>query len=370
MSQQILIRIRNTFEGAMYRAVVKKICFTRDAEQVHNFFINKGQQLGDSQTMKKMISLAFNYHHPYLEQTLLSLNFKNPVGLSAGFDKNAQLLNILPQIGFGFAEVGSITALPCAGNPGTRLARLPQQQSLWVNLGLNNHGAEAIASHLQKVNPEFPFGISIAKTNCQETCDPLIGIEDYLTSLKIFSKHNIGCYYTLNVSCPNAYGGQPFHEPQLYEKLLKQVAHLHIKKPLFVKLSPDIQREKIDKIISLSQKYGIVGFICTNLTKKHSKEQGGISGKAVEEGANDLLKYAAEKTRGKSILIGVGGIFSAEDAYKKIKLGAHLVQLITGMIYQGPQLISEINQGLVNLLKKDGYSSISQAVGIDTYNKK
>ncbi len=369
-SPESLVRIRNLVEGTLYRSIVKRICFTRDAEEIHNLFIKTGAQLGTSAILKKITSAAFSFHNPALEQTLAGIHFKNPVGLSAGFDKNAELLHILPDVGFGFAEVGSITALPCVGNPGKRLARIPEQKSLWVNLGLNNQGAKKISQHLKNDSFDMPFGVSIAKTNCKETCEPEIGLNDYLSSLKIFSENNIGSYYTLNISCPNAYGGQPFHEPKLYEQLLKKVSRMRIKKPFFVKLSPDIEKKKIDRILSLSKKYGISGFICTNLTKKHNGEKGGISGKAVEKGANNLLRYVAEKTRGKFILIGVGGIFSAEDAYKKIKLGAHLVQLITGMIYQGPQLISEINQGLVRLLQKDGYSSISQAVGKETYNKR
>ncbi len=367
---QTLIRMRNTLEGAVYRSCIKKICFTQDAEHVHNFFVKTGARIGTSPLLKKFTSAAFSFHHPALEQTLYGIHFKNPVGLSAGFDKNAELLHILPKVGFGFAEVGSITALPCAGNSGKRLARLPKQKSLWVNLGLNNQGAKTIAQRLKNNSFDMPFGVSIAKTNCKETCDTKVGINDYLASLSCFSKSNIGSYYTLNVSCPNAYGGQPFHEPKLYEQLLKKVSKMKIKKPIFVKLSPDIEKKKINKIIAISQKYGISGFICTNLTKKHRGKKGGISGKAVEKGANILLKYVAEKTQGKFILIGVGGIFSAENAYKKIKLGAHLVQLITGMIYQGPQLISEINEGLVRLLQKDGYSSISEAVGTETYNKR
>ena len=367
---QTLIRMRNALEGTLYRSCIKKICFTQDAEQVHNFFVKTGARMGKSPLLKRLTSAAFSFHHPALEQTLCKVHFANPVGLSAGFDKNAELLHILPKFGFGFAEVGSITALPCKGNSGKRLARLPKQKSIWVNLGLNNQGAKAIAQRLKKYSFDISFGISIAKTNCKETCNTEVGINDYLASLRCFSKNNIGDYYTLNISCPNAYGGQPFHEPNLYEQLLKKVSKMKIKKPIFVKLSPDIKKSRINKIIVISKKYGVSGFICTNLTKKHEGKSGGISGKAVEKGANALLKYVAEKTKGKYILIGAGGIFSAEDAYKKIKLGAHLVQLITCMIYQGPQLISEINQGLVRLLQKEGYSSISQAVGKETYNKR
>ena len=252
---QTLIRIRNLAEGTIYRSLVKRICFTQDAEQVHNFFIKMGAQLGSSDSMKTLTSAVFSFHHLALEQTLCNIRFKNPIGLSAGFDKNAELLKILPEIGFGFAEVGSITALPCTGNSGIRITRIPQQKSIWVNLGLNNRGAKEISQRLKNDSFDMPFGVSIAKTNCKETCEVEVGINDYLTSLNIFSEKNIGNYYTLNISCPNAYGGQPFHDPKLYEMLLKKVSKMKIKKPIFVKISPDIEKDKINKIIAISQKY-------------------------------------------------------------------------------------------------------------------
>ena len=152
--------------------------------------------------------------------------------------------------------------------------------------------------------------------------------------------------------------------------MLKEVSKLKISKPLFVKLSPDLDKNKIDKIIKISNRHKIIsGFICSNLTKRGLAKSGGFSGKIVSDKSNELLAYVYKKTKGKYLLIGVGGIFSAEDAYKKIKLGASLVQIITGMIYEGPSLISEINQGIVRLLKKDGYNGISEAVGADLKKK-
>ncbi|MBI2632340.1 quinone-dependent dihydroorotate dehydrogenase, partial [Candidatus Pacearchaeota archaeon] len=289
--------------------------------------------------------------------------FKNPVGLSAGFDKNAELINILPSIGFGFMEVGSITARQCEGNVGIRLKRLPKKKSIWVNMGLNNKGANAISNKLKNKKFKVPIGISIAKTNCKETTDTEKGINDYIETIKIFESKNIGDFFVLNISCPNSYGGQTFHNPGLYERLLKEIVKIKIKKPIFVKLSPDLSKKNIDKIINISDKYIIKGFVCSNLTKKHSFRKGGLSGKAVEEKANRMIKYIYKKTRGKFIIIGVGGIFSAEDAYKKIKLGASLVELITGLIYQGPGLISKINSEIVKLLNQDNYSNIKEAIG-------
>ena len=209
----------------------------------------------------------------------------------------------------------------------------------------------------------MPFGVSVAKTNCRETVDDRAGRDDYVYSLREFNSRNLGAYYTLNISCPNAYGGQPFSRPRAFEMLLKGCDSLHIRKPVFVKLSPDLTKRNVDAIIEISMRHKVDGFVISNLTKRHDIGEGGLSGKAVERSANEMLKYVYRKTKGRFVLIGVGGIFSAEDAYQKIRYGASLVELITGMIYQGPNLISEINIGLVELLKRDGFRSIKEAVG-------
>ncbi len=356
--------VKTLFNHAGY-SLLKNILFSFDPEKVHNEFIKIGKALSHYEASKKAVSLVFNYKHPSLEQTLQGIKFSNPVGLSAGFDKNAELIPIMENVGFGFVEVGSITAKSCEGNPGVRLKRIIENKSLWVNLGLNNNGADEISSRLKKQEFNIPFGISIAKTNCKETIEPGIAIEDYIYSLKKF--RNIGNYFTINVSCPNAFGGQPFSDPVLFESLCKEMKKLNIKKPIFVKFSPDLENNNVKKIISISEKYNINGFICSNLTKKDiGFSSGGMSGKKLEDKANGLLSFVYKQTRSwktKPILIGNGGIFCAEDAYKKIKLGADLVQLVTGMIYQGPSLIGEINYNLVKLLKKDGYKNISEAVG-------
>lgn len=347
----------------IYKNFLKNILFSFEAEKVHNFFIKFGRLSSSSDILKKIFRIIFNYKNKILEQRILGIDFANPVGLSAGFDKNAEIIGILGSIGFGFAEAGSITAKPCSGNSGIRIKRFPDKNSLLINLGLNNQGVVKISSRLRNKKFDIPYGISIAKTNSKDNIISKEGIKDYIFSLKKCEKNNIGDYYTINISCPNAYGGQPFHKPELYELLLKEISILEIKKPIFVKISPDISSKKIDKIISLSYKYKISGFICSNLTKKHSLGKGGLSGEYLKKSADSLLKYIYKKTKGDFILIGVGGIFSAEDAYKKIKLGANLVQLITGMIYQGPQLISNINLGIVKLLRAEGYSNITEAIG-------
>ena len=352
---------RNTFNRIEY-SVLKKVLFCFDPERVHGIFVKIGKMICKFGFMKKVLGFMFSYSHPALEQTILGIKFINPIGLSAGFDKNAELIGIMNTLGFGFSEVGSVTALPCSGNKGVRLKRILNRKSIWVNLGLNNDGALKIGKKLECQKFKIPFGINVAKTNCRETADSDVGLKDYIYSLKTL--RNLGNYFTVNISCPNAFGGQPFSSPELYDELLYEIDKLKIKKPIFVKLSPDLNKKQIDLLFDISLKHNISGFVCANLTK--NGDSGGYSGKIVEDKSNILLSYVYRKIKksGKNyVLIGSGGIFSALDAYNKIKLGANLVQVLTGMIYNGPGLISEINYGLVKLLKRDGFSNVSEAVG-------
>ena len=358
------MKLKTTLEKEVYTKVIKPILFKKDPEEVHSRFIKLGKFLGNHKTAKAAISYLFNYSNEKLNQDLLGIQFKNPVGLSAGFDKNAEIISILEDVGFGFAEVGSISAKPCAGNQGKRLDRIPEKQSLWVYYGLMNNGADIITQKLKQNSYRIPYGISIAPTNCKENLDVTKAIQDYTTTLE--KSKNLPDYITINISCPNAESSQPFLIPENLENLLKRIVALKIKKPIFLKLSPDKDKEIINKILKLAHKYKIQGIICTNLTKKHDRKKGGLSGKYLEKLSNALLKHVYQeklKHNYDFILIGVGGIFSGQDAYHKIKLGANLVQLITGMIYNGPSLISEINQDLVKLLEKEGYNNISEAVG-------
>lgn len=371
-----MIGVRNKIIGSIYRKVLKPYLFLFDPEKVHDSFTLIGGLMGSNKIGKVFTGLLFNYKNNKLKQTIRGISFPNPVGLAAGFDKNAQLVDILPAVGFGFVEVGSITALPCKGNAKPRLWRLKKSNGLVVYYGLKNDGAEKIAKKLKSKKTAIPLGISIAKTNCLETADTQKGIDDYVESYKIFS--DIGDYITINISCPNAYGGLPFTDRESLSRLLTEIGKVKKTKPIFIKMAPDLSDKQLDEIIEVSQKHEIDGFICVNLTKDRENKSimnkikdkdlpsvGGISGKVVEELSNQLIAKVYKKTNGKAVVIGCGGIFSAEDAYKKIKLGSSLLQLITGMIFQGPQLVSEINEGLVKLLKKDGYTHISEAIGKD-----
>ncbi len=367
-----MIQARNHGNRFLYK-ILKQIFFQIDPETVHDRMVSAGQFFGSNTVARSVTSAAFSYSNKVLEQEILGIRFANPIGLAAGFDKDAQLTDILPCVGFGFEEVGSITGRPCKGNAKPRLWRLKKSRGLVVYYGLKNQGCKAIAKSLRSKTFRLPIGTNIAKANCKETASTEAGIDDYVKAFREFT--DIGDYYTINISCPNAYGGQPFTDAGRLEKLLKRISKIKTKKPIFLKISPDLTKKEVDEIIKVAYRYKIAGFICTNLTKNRDNkkivednvpENGGISGKVVEDLSNAQIRYIYQKTKGRFVIIGCGGVFSAEDAYRKIKSGASLVQMITGMVFEGPQVISEINQGLVRLLERDGFSNISEVVGADS----
>lgn len=339
------------------------------------FKSGKGRILGSNFFTKNLTALFFSYSHKSLEQKILGIKFSNPVGLAAGFDKDARLTNILPSVGFGFTEVGTITGEKCLGNPKPRLWRLKKSKGLVVYYGLKNDGSKEISRRLKKQKFSIPVITSIGKTNNKSTVETDAGIKDYIKAYKAFT--DVGQIFDINISCPNAFGGQPFSDPQKLHKLLLQIDKIPTKKPIFLKMPPDLPDRQLEEILKVVGEHKVAGFICTNLIKDRKvirtktqdrfiPEKGGISGKVVEDLSNNLIQKIYQKNKGKYVIIGCGGVFSAEDAYKKIKLGSSLIQLITGMIFEGPQLIGEINRGLVKLLKEDGYKNISEAVGVES----
>ncbi len=362
--------------GILYRQLLKPILFLRRPETMHTLFGKVGHYLWSRKRSKALTRRLFHYEHPSLQQQVAWLSFSNPVWLAAGFDKDILLPDIMGDVGFGFVEVGSITYLPYEWNPGPRLHRLKKSQGLVVNYGLKNKWIEYAVQRLQKYGHlNEPTFVSIAKTNCVQTCDVDEGISDYCKSLLRLSAEHLGSAYVLNISCPNAFGGEDFASPALLRKLLDAVNEIREREtmaPVFIKLPVDKSRADIEALLAICVEYQITWVVISNLTKKRETiiEKNdirdipwGISGKPVFEKSNLLIHNAYQHYGEKLVIVGVGGIFSAADAYEKIKHGATLVQLITGMIYQWPQLIGEINKGLVELLMRDGYTHISQAVG-------
>lgn len=364
------------FLGLGYKNVTKRIFFLQNPDFVHERVTTLGESLGKLKIAKNIISSTLNIDSPLLQQNINGIDFKKPVGLSAGFDYDAKLTQILPPLGFGFETIGTVTYMSYEGNPKPMLGRLPKSKSLMVNKGFKNQGAKAISEKLKKLNFEIPLGISIGRTNSLELKSQKQSIEDILSAFNIFEKAKVkNSYYELNISCPNLYGDITFYPPKNLNELLKEVDKLKIKKPIYIKMPIEKSDKEVTAMIEVIVKYqSIKGVIFGNLQKDRSdkafdKEEvkkfkvGNFSGKPTEKRSNELIELAYKNYKEKLVIIGCGGIFSAEDAYRKIKLGASLVQLITGMIYQGPQLISQINLELIELLKKDGFKNIKEAIG-------
>lgn len=312
-----------------------------------------------------------------LAQTLDGVTFRNPIGLSAGFDKNFELVPLLKSIGFGYMEGGTVTFYPCPGNPRPWFHRLPKSESLVVNAGLANKGVSVVLDTLRNYPPEvfedFPLNISVGKTNLPVSASDGAAIEDYVGSLRACEEAGIGSMYTLNISCPNTYGGEPFTTPARLERLLSAVDTLSLQKPVYIKMPSNLAWSQFHRLLKVIDRHAIKGLTISNLAKDRTKLQlsdplddsikGNLSGRPTWQLSNELISKTYKAYGGRFTIIGVGGVFSAEDAYEKIKHGASLVELITGIIFRGPQLIGHINRDLVDLMKQDGYSNISEAIG-------
>lgn len=361
-----------------YRYILKPIAFRFDPEDVHDAMIRVAAKFGKFPWVQRVLHHCFAFSHPSLSQTILDIHFQNPVGLSAGFDKNAQIIDTIAAVGFGFSEVGSITGEPCFGNPKPRLWRLPKSQAIMVWYGLKNDGATAITDRLRTKSFSIPVGTSVARTNDASTIDINAGIADYAKAFSAFS--DIGAYTTVNISCPNTCGGEPFTTPDRLDRLLTELDTIATQKPVFLKFPVDLPIEAIDALVAVALRHRVHGVILSNLTKDHHSAaidqselsdamRGGLSGVPTRERSNILIAHVYRTAGENLIIIGSGGVFSAHDAYAKIRAGASLVQLVTGMVFQGPQLIGEINCGLAALLAHDGFTTISEAIGADHRSK-
>lgn len=353
----------------IYQKIIKPIFFKMDPENVHNRVTRLGKLLSKTPVSRAAIRSMFYYSHPALKTNVAGIDFENPLGLAAGFDKNAQLYNILPEIGFGFAELGSITGEPCAGNPRPRLFRIPSEKSIIVNYGLYNKGCVAISKKLENVKFKIPIGFSIAKTNDSNIKTTEEGIKDYVKAYR--HMHPLGSYTTINVSCPNTSDDQTFGHPENLDPLLKEIGKEEHIKPIFIKIKPDFNHEKLNEIINLTEKHDwLTGFIISNLTMnreglKISKEEldkislkGGLSGLPVQKKSNEAIKFVHANSD--KLIIGCGGIFNGQDAYEKLNNGASLLQMVTGLIYEGPGVVSKINRELVDIIQKEGYKNVSE----------
>jgi len=360
--------------SASYKYIIKPLFFLFDPEKVHNFTTSFGEQIGKFKLLTGILAFFFGKKSPALKQKINGINFDSPLGLAAGFDYEAKTLNVLHSLGFGFQTVGTITHLDYKGNTKPRLGRLPLSKSLMVNKGFKNKGVHWTSEKLNHINPIIPFGISIGKTNIKSIDTQKDAIKDILSAFKIFEEEKIkNSYYELNISCPNLHGSVSFYPTKNLDELLTAIDRLNIKKPIYIKMPINESNQAVKKMLDVIMKHKISGVIFGNLQKDRNNsaivkeelkwQKGNFSGLPTQRRSDELIALAYKHCGKKLIIIGCGGTFSAEDAYHKIKLGASLVQLITGLIYEGPLLVAKINKELPKLLKRDGFKNISEAIG-------
>jgi dihydroorotate dehydrogenase len=376
-----VVAVRNFLLKVMYRAM-RPLIFLMDPEEAHYSLKRIGVVLGSNALFRGITSLFYDYNHRSLETKVDDISYRNPVGLSAGFDKDGELTKIYPSLGFGLAELGSFTGEVCPGNPGKRLFRMVKSKSIVVWYGLNNLGAEKISQRLENADfGRLRVGINAAKSNVTPEFVLQESIRDYLKTMTLFK--DIGDYFTVNISCPNTQDGEPFVDKKNLDALLiaiNEKIRPITNKPIYVKLAADLNLDEINVIIDGCVEHNMDGVVLTNLAKpdvnqEHipheypsnqgilPKGKGAMSGLPLQRISTDVIRHVYRRTRGSLTIIGVGGIFTAKDAYEKITSGANLLHMITTMIFDGPQNISEINRGLVKLLQADGFSSIEEAVG-------
>ncbi|MEK7632040.1 MAG: quinone-dependent dihydroorotate dehydrogenase [Patescibacteria group bacterium] len=364
----------------LYEKIIRPILYKFSPDTIHPIVAGGSELVSRIPGIGHALRGYLRIDAPELSTQVDGVVYPNPVGLSAGFDKDGEFLHFEDTFGFGFAEIGSITGQPYTGNPKPWVRRLVRSKSLVVNYGLKSQGVERVAQRLERTGVAMPYGVSVAKSNLPD-CFGEAAIADYV---KVYVRtKDLGQYATINLSCPNTPDGTPFSEPGTLEPLLKALADARaqhrIQKPTYLKINPDIERAKLDAIIELALRYNLQGLVIGNLFKDTARARtlldhpdehnhnwpGGLSGKPVRNLSTETIRYVYGKTKGALTIIGTGGIFTGDHAYEKIRAGASLVQLITGFIFGGPTTIRNINKRLLELLRRDGYSNIHQAIGAD-----
>ncbi len=346
---------------------LKKLLFKLDPETAHTL---AGLGLRFSAVCPPLNSYLTRHYfitHTSIKQMIFGRTFANPVGLGAGFDKNGQYIKAMPTLGMGFTEIGTVTPKPQDGNPKPRLFRLIDIQSIQNAMGFNNKGSYYMLQRLKKITFfDYPIGINIGKNKLTLENEAL---NDYELLFKAFKEY--GDYMVINISSPNTPGLRDLQN----ESFIKAIFAMGKKittKPILLKIAPDMTHQDAIDLCNTAVAAGADGIIATNTTIDYDladtpdkKDFGGLSGAVLTEKSYELFRAIGKELHDKTLLISVGGIDSAQDAYRRIKAGASLVQVYSMLVYKGPLLIKEINEGLINLLKKDGYSHISEAIGAD-----
>ncbi|WP_306059049.1 quinone-dependent dihydroorotate dehydrogenase [Natronococcus wangiae] len=348
---------------------VRPLAFKLPAETAHDLGKRTLRAAQSTRPTRTALAAAYRYEHPALEVDLFDAAFPNPVGVAAGFDKNAEVTRALEALGFGFVEIGTVTPYPQPGNDRPRLFRLREDGAMVNRMGFNGQGMERVKERLERDGaPGVPLGVNVGKMNSSSEAE---AIEDYR---RVFDRLSpFADYVVVNVSCPNTPEefdeGSPEHLRTIFETL---EAGNDTNVPILVKIGPDSPEESILDLVDIVREFDLDGIVATNtstsregLDSPNREEWGGLSGKPLETRSTDVIRTLAEYTDGDLPIIGVGGVDSAESAYEKIRAGASLVQLYTGFVYEGPATAKRINRGLVELLERDGFSSVEDAVGAD-----
>jgi dihydroorotate dehydrogenase len=333
-----------------------------------------------SRSIIKQLEKSFCLQNPRLEQNLWGLNFKNPLGLAAGFDKDGVAAGIWSSFGFGFAELGAVTLHAQSGNPLPRMFRLPLDKAALNRMGANNLGAAVMAETLQQAWQRQPRQIPIGINLCKSKITPLEdAATDYLESFNLLK--NWADYFVVNVSSPNTPGLRSLQSGEQLEPILMALNSANQNNlPIFIKIAPDLEWTEIAAIVNLAKTYNLSGIIATNTTTRRDglkteileatgtllkDEAGGISGAPIKQRSTDVIRFIWLETQGRIPIIGVGGIFTPEDAWEKITAGACLLQTYTGWVYEGPWMVKNILEGLLVKLKQYGLETIGDAIGLE-----
>ncbi len=376
--------LRHAILGCMYKHIIKPILFLFSPDFIHSSTILAGRVVQTIAPMRWLLRKWWSYEDKALEQDLLGVTMKNPVGLSAGFDKSSEVAPLMENVGFGFASAGSMTLEPRRGNKRPWFHRLPKTKSLVIFAGMPNKGLLKKTQHIlhnRKKLHHMPTVMSLAVIANKTTIEAHQGrpteqaiIADVKKTTEYILEHQLADVIELNISCPNA-GREPFLEPKPLEALLAEIGSVERNIAIIVKMPHLEDIKQFDALLKVIVKHNIQGVTVANLVKDRSRVdfkeplpdsiRGGLSGMPTQQHSLELIRHAYKNYGDKLTIIGVGGIFSAEDAYAKIKAGASLTALITGVIFEGPQLVGQINKGLIRLMKLDGFSHISEAIGAD-----
>ncbi len=359
---------------SFYKSIIRPLLFRVPAETAHEFGIKTLESVLSSESARNFIAGKFQCNQ-FGEIKRFGLKFKNPLGVAAGFDKNGKVVNQLAALGFGFVEVGTVTFEAQAGNPTPRLFRLSEDDALINRLGFNNEGTFKVVERLRKINPACVLGVNIGK-NKDVPNDA--AIENYLKSFD--SVHAVADYVAVNVSSPNTPNLRELQKADALEELLSALQNrnhelnLRSKKnlPLLVKIAPDLSESEIESITDIASRLNLAGIIAVNTTVKRENLKtknvetvGGLSGKPLRARSNEVINRIYKLSKGKLPVVGIGGIFTAEDAFEKIAAGACLLESYTGFVYQGITFARDVNFGLAKILRRKGFKHLDEAVGSD-----